>query len=101
MEEKEYVTLDFTACKYISDLYNQMQTKMVWEDWYGHNLDALWDILTGLPHYGSDFTIIRPLQYTNIPHNQNTTFDRYVDKICTVFNRAQHEGYLTVHIEYR
>ena len=29
-------------------------------DWYGENLDALHDILTGLPHRGSRFIITKP-----------------------------------------
>lgn len=100
MEEKEFVTLDFSECKYISELYTQMKDKMSWEEWYGHNLYALWDILTGLPHYGNDFIIIRPLHYTDIPHDQNQQFNAYVDKICAVFHRAQSAGYLNLRIEY-
>ena len=30
------------------------------EDWYGENLDALWDILTEPQHKGKQFRIILP-----------------------------------------
>ena len=33
---------------------------MHWQDWYGENLDSLWDILTGLPFYGRRFTFRLP-----------------------------------------
>lgn len=101
MEEKVSVTLDFSKCKYISEIYLEMRTKMKWEDWYGPNLDALWDILTGLPYYGNDFTIIRPYIYRDIPYEQDKLFTEYVDKLCTVFLRAERMyGEITVHIEY-
>ncbi len=54
------VFLDFSACADISDLYSEMRRKMYWADWYGENLDALHDILTGLPHRGRRFIITPP-----------------------------------------
>lgn len=101
MEETVSVILDFSKCKYISEIYHEMRAKMKWEDWYGPNLDALWDILTGLPYYGNDFTIIRPYVYRNIPHEQDKLFTEYMDKLCTVFLRAERMyGEITVRIEY-
>lgn len=97
---REQVTLDFCACKYIGDVFKEMRIKMEWDSWYGENLDALWDILTGLPHKGDDFTIIRPKRFVGIPHGENATFTKYVDKICSIFQEAQEQGDLTVQIEY-
>ena len=54
------VFLDFSSCGDIPSLYAEMRHKMQWEDWYGENLDALQDILTGLPHRGSRFVITMP-----------------------------------------
>lgn len=101
MEEKVSVVLDFTQCRHIGEMYLEMQTKMEWEDWYGHNLDALWDIMTGLPHKGDDFMIIRPYHFTEASHGHNEQFDDYVDKICEVFRRAERFGYLSICVEYR
>lgn len=71
------------------------------EHWHGENLYAIWDILTGLPYYGNNFTIVRPYFYTNIPHEQDKQFTEYVDKICAVFLRAERMyGEISVHIEY-
>lgn len=101
MEEPICVTLDFSKCKYLGEVFLEMRTKMEWEDWYGENLYAIWDILTGLPYYGNDFTIIRPYSYTNIPHEQDQQFTEYIDKICAVFLRAERlYGDISVHIEY-
>ena len=100
MEERIAVTIDFTDCRYIDDLYKEMRTKMEWDDDLGENLDALWDILRGMPYKGDDFTIIRPLCFKNIPYNHNDTFTNYVDKICSIFQRAQQERILTVVIKY-
>ena len=54
------VFLDFSSCADISDLYSELRRKMYLADWYGENLDALHDILTGLPHRGSRFIITMP-----------------------------------------
>ena len=37
-----------------------LRERMAWLGWYGENLDALWDVLTGLPHEGARFTIALP-----------------------------------------
>ncbi|MBO5556986.1 MAG: barstar family protein [Oscillospiraceae bacterium] len=54
------VLLDFSACADIPALFRELRDKMDWEDWYGENLDALYDILTGLPHRGSRFVVTMP-----------------------------------------
>ena len=101
MGKRIAVTLDFTKCRYWKELYLEMRKKMKWVDWYGENLDALWDILTGLPYKGDDFTIRRPYSYTNIPYGQNESFTKYVDKICDVFQQAEQTyGEITARIEY-
>lgn len=89
-----------TSCRYAPDLYKEMRTKMEWDDDLGENLSALWDILWGMPYKGDDFTIIRPLYFQNIPHEQDRIFTEYVDKICSIFQRAQKQGILTVSVKY-
>lgn len=100
MDERVQVILDFTQCKYIGDLFKEMRTKMEWDDDFGENLSALWDILWGMPYKGDDFSILRLHQYTNIPHGQDTVFTEYVGKICAIFQRAQSQGLITVDIRY-
>ena len=100
MEERIAVTLDFTNCKYLSEVFKEMRTKMEWDDDFGENLSALWDILRGMPYKGDDFTIIRPHSFTGIPYEQDQKFTEYVDKICSIFQRAQQQGIITVDIRY-
>ena len=54
------VTLDCSACRERAALYEVMSSAMLWEDFYGRNLDALYDIVTGLPHLGKRFRILLP-----------------------------------------
>ena len=54
------VLIDFRLCPDIPSLYRQLRDKLRWEDWYGENLDALYDVLTGLPHRGTRFVLIPP-----------------------------------------
>ena len=41
------IVIDFSECKYPLDLHNEIREKLELPEWYGNNLDALWDILTG------------------------------------------------------
>ena len=59
-DERVRVTLDFTRCRYIGELYLEMRTKMEWDEDFGENFSALWDILGGMPYKGDDFTILCP-----------------------------------------
>lgn len=54
------VTLDLSRCTSRREIYAELREKMRWQDWYGENLDALWDVLTGLPFYGRRFVFIMP-----------------------------------------
>jgi RNAse (barnase) inhibitor barstar len=56
------VSVDFTLCPDIPSLYRELREKLQWEDWYGENLDALYDVLTGLPHRGERFLLLMPAE---------------------------------------
>ena len=56
------VTLDFSHCRERSELYDVLAERMLWQGWYGRNLDALYDMLTGLPHLGSRFVLRLPAE---------------------------------------
>ena len=76
------VLLDFSACADIPALYRELRDKMAWEDWYGENLDALYDILTGLPHRGSHFAITMPAE------DAPPEVKLYARRICDIFEEA-------------
>lgn len=54
------LTLDFSRCRERGELYDVLAARMLWQADYGRNLDALYDILTGLPHLGRRFRILLP-----------------------------------------
>lgn len=76
------VTLDFAPCRDRASLYAELRRKMAWQDWYGENLDALWDILTGLPHEGTRFRVILP----TADADEDTR--RYAERIKEILRRA-------------
>ena len=72
--------LDFSRCTEKQELFNELRDKMDWQKWYGNNLDALWDVLTGLPHKGKHFIITLPAGESDIA--------AYADSICDIFREA-------------
>ncbi len=97
---RERVTLDLTGCGSRRDVYRELRRKMAWKNWYGENLDALWDILTGLPCRGDDFVILRLRRYAGSSNEPDGRLTKYVDQVCSVFQQAQEEGCLTVRVQY-
>ncbi len=76
------VLLDFSDCQSRAELYSRMRAEMGWQDWYGENLDALYDILTGLPHKGERFVFIMP------GIDAPTEAQAYAERIQDVFIEA-------------
>ena len=74
------VRLDFSGCQSRSELYDLMAERMLWQEVYGRNLDALYDILTGLPHYGRSFIIRLP--------DADTPVYGYAGRVVEVFHGA-------------
>ena len=60
------VTLDLSACLDRREIYAVLRREMDWQDWYGSNLDALWDVLTALEHSGERFRILMPPEDSEI-----------------------------------
>ena len=73
------VTLDFSACRNIEDIYAVMRDRMLWDGRYASNLDALHDIITGLPHFGERFVLIPP---------EDTELTAFFENLKTVFAEA-------------
>ena len=74
------VRLDFSGCRSREELYALMAERMLWQEGYGRNLDALYDILTGLPHYGRSFVIRLP--------DADTPVYGYAGRVVEVFHEA-------------
>ena len=52
------IVIDFSKCKYPMDLHNEIRKKLELPGWYGNNLDALWDMLTGFIETPIEITVI-------------------------------------------
>lgn len=78
------VTLDFSACTTRRELYAVLRREMLWQDFYGSSLDALWDILTGLPHRGKRFSFVMPAE-------EDSEAAVYARRIRCVFEDAEAE----------
>ena len=76
------IFLDFSSCGDIPSLYAELRDKMQWENWYGENLDALYDVLTGLPHRGTRFVLVMPTE------DSPSEVRIYAEKILSVFQEA-------------
>lgn len=53
IEDKKVVEriLDFSDFQYLGEVHKIIQEKLELPEWYGENLDALWDALTGIMLY--------------------------------------------------
>ena len=71
---------DFEGCADRAALYALLRRGMGGESWYGENLDALWDVLTGLPHDGERFVLA-------LPRREGPVRD-YAARIRDVFQEA-------------
>lgn len=74
------INLDFSACRSRQELYALMRRQMLWQDWYGENLDALYDILTGQSYLGKRFAFILP--------EETAPAYPYAQRIANVFQEA-------------
>ena len=79
------INLDFSNCNYISEIHKELKNKFNFPDYYGENLDALWDCLDG-DYCPIDAHIeIAGIRYLN------DKFDGYGDKIKKIFEELPKE----------
>lgn len=85
MEERELrrFSLDFSECRYLGEIYAQIKSVLGLPQWCGENLDALWDVVTGMMY--------TPAEVTIIPKVRRKELQEDVKEIITVFQEAQDE----------
>ncbi len=80
------IVIDFSKCKYPMDLHIELSEKLELPEWYGNNLDALWDMLTGF--------IETPIEITVIYKPENKAAENLKEnvlKIIETFKEASEE----------
>lgn len=76
-------TLNFSACKSLGEIHLSIQQELDLPDWYGQNLDALWDALTGMMYVPAEVSIIfKPKT------KQSEELREAVEEIIAVFEEA-------------
>lgn len=87
--EKEEILLDLTGCESIAQLHQRMREAFHFPEYYGANLDALWDM--GLDYIGTNrdsFTRVKIRGIQTLPENIR---DYFLEKIMAVFREIQDE----------
>lgn len=80
--------IDFTSCKTLGEVHLVIKEELEFPDFYGENLDALWDSLTGLMYVPANVTIKK---------GGSRELTKEIDKIIQVFEEAKEEyGLITL-----
>ncbi len=83
---KNKIIIDFSECQYVGSLHNEIKSKLNLSDWYGGNLDALWDSLTGIIETPVEIEVIfKPKT------KAAQKMEPYVSQIINVFKDAEIE----------
>ena len=87
--------LDFSSCKYLGEIHEIIRNELELPEWYGANLDALWDAVTGLMYVPANIKIIYKPET-----KASQSLSEEVEKIISLFIEARDEyGQITVIIE--
>lgn len=73
--------IDFSACTTLGEVYAVIQKELELPEWFGANLDALWDALVGIMY--------TPAQITVTKRAKNTELLREIDHIIAVIREAE------------
>ncbi len=79
------IILDFTGCKYLLDIHKRLKATFDFPEWYGENLDALWDCLR-------DYCGFERCVYVVGVDSLPKDFGEYMKKILEIFERVHLEN---------
>lgn len=87
--------LDFSKCKYLGEVHEIIKNVLELPEWYGANLDALWDSITGIMYVPANVRIIYKPE-TRMSQKLNNE----IEQIISLFLEAQEEfGQIKVTID--
>ena len=84
MSERQDVkvrNLDFSECRYLREIYEVSKNELELPAWFGANLDALWDAVTGIMYTPAEVRIYRTAGRSELLPD--------VDEIIAVFREAE------------
>jgi len=82
----EVIKVDFSKCKYYDDLHKVLKETFNFPDYYGKNVDALWDCIGDILIYSSKKDILVEVYGTkNMPSN---VMKNEMKLILKIFNRV-------------
>lgn len=73
--------LDFSECRYLGEIYEVIKNELELPEWFGANLDALWDSVTGIMYTPAEIRISRAVGRSELTPE--------VDEIIAVFYEAE------------
>ena len=79
------IVLDFTGCKHLFSIHTILKDSFGFPEWYGKNLDALWDCLYNY----CDWELHVSIKGLNTLPQE---LDEYIKKMFIVFERVQSEN---------
>jgi len=78
--------LDFSNCKYLGEVHELIKKELELPEFYGCNLDALWDAITGIMYVPANIKIIFKPETVAVKE-----LTEEVEKIIQVFKEAEEE----------
>ena len=81
--ENKLIEIDFSNFKYIGSIQKEIKEKLNLPEWYGENLDALWDALIGIAQTPINIKIIFNPQTSSAKNLMP-----YINEVINVFNEA-------------
>ena len=73
------IILDFTGCKYLSEIHNKIREAFDFPNWYGENWSAFWDLLWS--ECDADGVIVKG------QNNLSTELKETLDKLYEILER--------------
>ena len=77
--KEEQIVLDFTGCKYITEVHWKIRDTFHFPSFYGENLDALWDM--GCDYIGSDEDVFESVKIRGVDTMPKEIREYFFDKM--------------------
>ena len=82
--------LDFSNCSTLGEIYDVIKSELELPDWFGGNMSAFWDALTGIIQVPAVIVFHKQVQ--------NEDLLPFIEKLIEIAHRAEREAYLELTI---